>query len=425
MRQVGESPMACPVSGGGQIAATVPRSGRSHTATSYMDAVDVLRNPKLLALIHDGTEQFRGGTVRQIDGPVHKHRRRTMGTLLRGEGDDWFRNTVLLPTIARNLDAVLATRSADGLARADMVVFVRRAFFQLAASLIGLQGVDDLDFAEHLRVFCDPINKAMRSWYESGDRDAIMARGISVMEEFRKRYFEPAYEHHEELVAQVNRGERSADELPHDLLTLVAKGEDPELASDRSLALREAVTDMINAGTFSSAFTLLHSLAEMLGWFNDHPEDGHRRLDPEFLYGGVAEALRLHPVVPMLWRLAEEDVTLTSGMRFQRGDVIAVDVRSANRDGDTFGLDANTFDPRRPATPGVNAYGLTFGTGRHMCFGLPLILGSLGSNGSHVQMLRSMFEADIALDPDDLPVPPAGELALWDRFPVVFGCRGD
>jgi cytochrome P450 len=422
MKQVTESSPACPVSGGGQLAARVARTGVVHQVDRYADVVEVLRNASLLALLHDGTEQFRGGTVRQIDGPVHKQRRRVMGTLLRGKGDDWFRDNVLLPTIRRNLDAVLAQRDENGVARTDLVVFVRRAFFQLAASLIGLQGVEDLDFAENLRLLCEPINMAMRSWYtDAPDRDAIMTRGLQAKERFREMHFDPAYEYHEKLLREVEQGIR--DSMPHDLLSIIVRGDDPELAADRGLALREALTDMINAGTFSSAFTFLHALTELLAWFGAHPEDLPLATDPEFLYGAVAEALRLNPVVPSLWRLAETDVTLATGANFRRGDVLEISVRPANRDPEQFGPNAGEFDPRRPATPGINTYGLTFGTGRHMCFGLPLIVGSTGANGSHVQMLRALFEAGVSLDPDDPPAATDGELAIWSRYPAVFSGR--
>ena len=394
--------------------------GGTHELTRYADVVEVLRNPHFLALLHDGTDAFRAGTVRQIDGPAHSKRRKAMSSLLRGEGDQWFRDAILMPTIRRNLDVVLAQRDDDGLARADMVVLVRRAFFQLAASLIGLQGVEDLDSAERLRLFFEPINQAMRSWYSPGDRERVMARGIEVQETFRRRYFEPAWAYHEQLLAEVERGERDAADVPQDLLTLVARGDIPDLAADPDLALREAVTDMLNAGTYSSAYTLLHVLDELLRWFQHHPEDAHRSCDPDFLYRGVVEGLRLHPVVPQLYRVADEDVTLTSGLRFVRGDIAAIDVRPVNRDPEAFGANADRFDPFRPSKQTVADYGMTFGTGQHMCFGLPLILGSTGANGSHVQMLRALFEAGVALDPDDPVVAPGGDLAVFERYPVTF-----
>ena len=419
----------CPVSAAtttkSRTAADV--SGTTHMVETYAAVVEVMRNSELLALLHDSSEPFRGGTMRQIDGPPHHRRRKTMGQLLRGKGDDWFRERVLLPTIRRNIDAVLMDRDADGVSRTDMVPFVRRAFFQLAASIIGLQGVDDLEQAEALRRFSEPINMAMRAYYETGDHDEMLRRGLEVKEEFRERYFDPAYAHHEELLAKVERGEIAASELPHDLLTLVVRGDDPELAADRELVLREALTDMINAGTFSSAFTLLHVIDELLTWFDGHPEDRKLRTDPTFLFGAVSEALRLHPIVPLLWRIADQDVTLKSiGLQIKAGDAVCINIRPANRDPEIFGPDADAFDPRREPTPGVYQYGLTFGTGRHMCFGVPLILGSNGVNGSHVQMVKAFFEAGIDRDPGSPPriAVGAGQLNMFETYPVIFRGAG-
>lgn len=417
----------CPVTGTTRSRTAADVVGETHRVESWSDVIETLRNSKLVALLHDDSEPFRGGTVRQIDGAPHHRRRKTMGQLLRGEGDDWFREEVLIPTIRRNLDAVLDNPDEDGVSRVDMVALVRRAFYQLAASLIGLRGVEDLEEAETLRRFSEPIGQAMRAYYVEGDQAEILAGGLDAKERFRERYFDPAYRYHEELIESVERGEREGSDLPHDFLTLVCQGVDEELSSDRELVLREALTDFINAGTFSSAYTLLHVLDELFDWFEAHPQDRELSTDPEFLYGAVAEGLRLHPVVPLLWRLAEEDVTLSSGLEIKRGDAVCVDVRPANRDVGVYGVGADTFDPRREPIKGVYQYGLSFGTGRHMCFGLPLILGSTGVNGSHVQLIKAFFEAGIARDPDS-PAKLTGDttdLAMWESYPVVFGAAGD
>lgn len=394
----------------------------SQVISSYDDISSALRSSSLVTRLHDGSQQFRGGTLRSTDGPVHKRRRKAMGVLFRGDGDRWFRDNVLTPTIEQNLVSVLNNVSADGYARTDMVGFVRRAFFQLAAGVIGLQHVNDLEYAENLRQFCEPINIAMSSSFREGDRDAMMDAGLEAKEQFRTSYFEPALAAHEELVAAVERGAADETSLPHDLLTIIARGDDPALSDDHGLALRESITDLINAGTFSSSFTLLHILAESLKWFDEHPESAHLREDDEFVGRLVREGLRLHPVVPMLYRQATADITLPSGKEIHEGEFVGIDVRPGNRDVEKFGPDAEEFNPRRTVGSDAYDYGLTFGTGRHMCFGLPLILGSTGADGSHAQLLKAFLAAGIEYDPDDPPVKTAGTgpLSLWDRFPVRF-----
>lgn len=415
-------PSRCPAGDGAPTSVVPSAAARAdHTLTTYADVLQAFRSPVLSTVIHDGSERFRAGTVLRIEDPEHALRRKTMGRLLRGDGDEWFRERILFPTIRRNLEAVLSNKSAEQPARMDVAVFARQAFFQLAAALIGLHQVDDAQKADELRVFFEPINIAMRAWFLTGDRDAMMRRGVAVKEEFRERYYEPAYQHHLELVRAVQAGELSQEELPHDLLTLIVTDAEPAWNEDPDLPVREAMTDMLNAGTLTPSITLVHTLHECFCWFQQHPEDAHKRTDPEFLYRAVAESLRLHPAVPAFFRTALDNVTLGSGREISRGETVALIPTLANLDPGVFGADAGQFNPHREVPKGVYPYGVAFGTGRHMCFGLPIILGSGGTNGSHARILRAFFEAGIQPDPKAPPrLKEDSELPVWESYPVIF-----
>jgi hypothetical protein len=183
------------------------------------------------------------------------------------------------------------------------------------------------------------------------------------------------------------------------------------------------VTDFINAGTFSSSFTLVHALDECLTWAEENPDRREQLLDENFLAQAVAEALRLHPIVPLFYRTATEAVTLTSGRTFQAGEHVCMDIGATNRDPEVFGPDADSFVPGRQLPDGVYPYGVAFGTGRHMCFGMPVIMGSDGVNGSHVQILKALFAAGVRRDPSQAPRmnDQFGRMdALFDVFPVQF-----
>ncbi|MGW3950194.1 cytochrome P450 [Streptomyces sp. NPDC004752] len=394
--------------------------------TSFRDVEEIFRSQVMAPFLHDGTEGFRGETVRQIDGPEHRARRRVMGRLLRGQGERRFRSEVLMPTVERNLRLALQAPGDDGVPRADMVLFARVAFFQLAAALIGLDGVDTLEDAERLRKAADPIQEAMRSWYMQGDRGPVMARGIEAQEDFRVRYFEPAFARRVELVKAATTPEAEAA-LPNDLLTLMARELDPAWTGDQGLQLREAVTDFINAGTFSSSFTLVNALDECLTWRERHADGADRLSDERFLAQAVAEGLRLHPIVPLFYRTATEPVTLTSGRKLSAGEHVALDIGAANRDRDVFGPEADTFLPGRPLPDGVSPYGVAFGAGRHMCYGMPVVVGGDGVNGSHVQTLKALFSAGVRRDRDRPAVrnDRLGRMnGLWDSYPIEFAPTG-
>jgi hypothetical protein len=58
-----------------------------------------------------------------------------------------------------------------------------------------------------------------------------------------------------------------------------------------------------------------------------------------------------------------------------------------------------------------------------MCFGMPVIVGSDGVNGSHVQVLKALFTAGVRRDPANPPRmnDQFGRMdALFDVFPVEF-----
>jgi len=396
----------------------------AHRLTRYHDVLEAFRSPALSTLVNDGTEPFRGGTVLRIEGESHHKRRKTLGRLLRGDGDRWFREEVLFPTIRRNLDRVLGDPGHAGPPSVDTVVFARQAFFQLAASLIGLSDVDDGDRADELRQFYAPVQAAMGGWMEGGDREARVRRGLEVKEEFRRRYYEPAYAEHARLAEAVAQGAGSSDDLPHDLLSLITSGADPAWTAEPDLAMRESMTDMLNAGTSSTSATLVWALHETLAWIDAHPDDRALATDATFLSGAVQESLRMHTTLPLFFRTAVENVELSSGTLIHAGELIALEINRANRDTSVFGPDADVYNPRRQVAPGVYPYGVAFGSGRHMCFGLPIVLGSDGVNGSHTQLLKAFFEAGIEPHPTEAPAKKQETMRdTWESYPVVFRGR--
>ena len=83
----------------------------------------------------------------------------------------------------------------------------------------------------------------------------------------------------------------------------------------------------------------------------------------------------------------------------------------ANRDKGVFGADAHVFNPYRAAPHGQRPWGLTFGSGPHICIGRPLVTGQSSQGGDDnsatygtmVRMTRALYEAGVILDPDHPP----------------------
>jgi hypothetical protein len=163
-------------------------------------------------------------------------------------------------------------------------------------------------------------------------------------------------------------------------------------------------------------------------WITEHPGDAARLTDSEFLRLAAVETLRLHQPAPTLLRFAKRDVTLSTGRRFREGERIVLMFVPANREVDVFGQDAENFNPFREAPDQRRPWGLTFGSGSHICLGRTLVTGlsnriddDAGTNGTMVTLLGALYGAGIALVPDDLPRKTAASYHdSYETFPVLL-----
>ncbi len=80
------------------------------------------------------------------------------------------------------------------------------------------------------------------------------------------------------------------------------------------------------------------------------------------------ELLRLDPVVTMLYRHTNQEVSVGE-QTFPAGTTFAINIQTANVDPAVMGEDAEQLCPHRPLPKGVQAQGLAFGDGPHRCPG--------------------------------------------------------
>jgi cytochrome P450 len=387
---------------------------------SFNDVVEVLRSSKFVTVMDDRSEPFRAGTMLRIEGPDHRRRRQAMGTLFRGDAQPSFQQNVVVPTIRDGFAQAYANAGSDGRPRFDLVTFLGDIFFRNAAALIGLFHVDSLAAARQLREFSLPMLTAP-DFMEFRDREERMRRAIELKQEFFENYYCPALKQHEEMTRQCEKGELAAGEMPRDLLTVIAGNRDPSLVAEPDVGMREAIIDVLSAGTSTSIMTGVWVVHDLLTWTDGDPERIGLLFDDEFLAGAIHETLRLHTLVPYLWRRAEEDVTLASGVWIRQGECVLLEVGKANRDESVFGPDPDRYNPYRKVPPRTYPYGVAFGAGRHMCFGLPVILGNDGVHGSHAALIKALFAAGVSADPDDPPSKADDTLRdKWSRYPVVL-----
>jgi cytochrome P450 len=111
-------------------------------------------------------------------------------------------------------------------------------------------------------------------------------------------------------------------------------------------------------------------------------------------------------------------VELRDGRVVREGEHVAVDLHAANRDPAVFGADAEAFRPGRSLPERVRPWGLTFGSGPHLCLGRAVVTGTAVTPGVHLRILRRLHELGIAPDPTRPPVLAPSAQRRHDSYPV-------
>lgn len=376
---------------------------------SFAEVSEAWRCPAMSSeLTGPGDEYYHLGTVMRLDGPLHVARRRSLGQLLKKRGHKYFRDTWLLPTADSALAEVLdAPESSDGLIRVDLLAWARLVNQRLAAAITGF---DEATTSEGAQVLFDLVETLMFGRPSAiavvmGEFDTTTEaaqQGIAARDEIIDRFYKPSIARRKALVEQVKAGELSHEELPQDLLTLIALESDPAW-SDPEVAQREAIF-LLSAGVHTTSSTMIWTLREIFQWVADHPGRLADIVEEEFLLRAGEEAMRLHPVVPGFARVATETIDLNQGTQVPEGALAVLRSGPASVDEAVYGPDALTFDPDRVVPPSVNRYGFAFGAGPHMCYGMPIVMGTEGSDGSLVHLLKRVLRVGARPDPD-FPVP--------------------
>lgn len=406
--------------------------------TRYHDAVAAFRATALRPDPEEPPLELRQGTLLRIDGKEHTHRRRALGVLFAGGNDERLRQETLVPLLRDKTAETLELPTDDGSIRIDLVAWCTDVVLRFAARIIGLQFADE-DIDDLLAVHA-AISTAMSLRHRSDDwdRDALLASGLAAKRAFDEKYLAPA------LAARrsaLGAGERATSRGALDFLDLVASEADPSWAS-HEIVVRETLVDFINAGTVTTVDAVLHAIDELFRHIQRHPEAEAKLTDDAMLKDAIHEALRLHESAPGFNRIAQEDFRLVDGTEVRIGERLIIRIGQANRDPSVFGDDADQFRPGREVPPTVYPYGLAFGSGRHMCYGLPLVMAGRGTTGSAVCMLKQLFELGIRPDPtrpcDRLPASVrdafasypalirkrAQQPAVTEAEPVAHGTAG-
>lgn len=139
-----------------------------------------------------------------------------------------------------------------------------------------------------------------------------------------------------------------------------------------------------------------------------HPEELARlRRDPSLLQSAVEEMLRYEPPILFLSRVALADTEM-AGVAVKAGDLVHVNLASANRDPDVF-ESPDRFEIGR----GENRH-LSFGWGMHFCIGATI--ARMEARVAFTTLLRKFSGIELV---GETPLwAPATALRTLERFPL-------
>lgn len=135
------------------------------------------------------------------------------------------------------------------------------------------------------------------------------------------------------------------------------------------------ITECMTYGTAGVSTT--REFIGMAAWHMlDQPEVKQSFLDAdeEGQFAILQEILRLEPVSGMIYRRAEGAIAGPGGGMFESGDLVGIDIRSANLDERTVGACPFAFDAERRTKARNVANYMTFGDGPHRCPGSQVAL---------------------------------------------------
>jgi cytochrome P450 len=318
--------------------------------TRYEDVLAGFQDPRLS---NRRTEMLVNYQLAGRDPTTAKDFARVVdGMMVMRDGEDHHRLRILgnrgfTPTLLENFRAVIQwvvdqlLDKVQAAGRMDIVTDLAQPFPSIMiAELFGIPEDDRFLFQK----WADDVVKFWGGTLGNPEEDARAANaGAIQLEQYflrllKKRGSKPGTDLMGLFIAGQNEGRLSPEEVCHQCVVI------------------------LNAGHV----TTIDQLANAVNAFLIHPDQFQRlRDDPSLLRSAVEEVLRFDPALPLIHRVATEDLEI-GGKAIRKGQVVYLGMAAANRDPEIF-PDPDRFDIARP-----NNRHLSFAAGPHVCLGAGL-----------------------------------------------------
>ena len=393
--------------------------------SDYQTIKKALVNRDLKQALYDEGKVIMEGVLLTLHGQEHHQRRKLEHKVFQRDFFKYYEHELFPKTLEETIFPFLKNGSAD------LIDFGYRITMNLTADFAGIDRFKKTpEETENLLTLVKIFSQGATLVHSKRPHDEVNMEVTEALGIFEEKFLIPSKNRRLKILKQFNDKKVNEDDLPRDVLTVLLRNVDG-INLDDDLIKRE-IAFYLQAGSHSTANSMVHALHEIFEWMEKHPEDKEKIYnDPIFLQRCVHESMRLHPASPVAWRKPTCPIELDKEIRMNQDDLLIMDLHTANRDKKIFGIDAEEFNPYRKLDPNQSIWGLTFGIGLHLCFGRDLDGGLIPDEktlpkkhqyGIVTLLVRKLIENKVRLDPDNKPLKDLNtERPNWGSYPVLFG----
>ena len=393
--------------------------------SDYQTIKKALVNRDLKQALYDEGKVIMEGVLLTLHGEEHHQRRKLEHKVFQRDFFKYYEHELFPKTLNETISPFLRKGSAD------LLDFGYRITMNLTADFAGIDRFKKTpEETENLLILVKIFSQGATLVHSKRPHDEVNMEVTEALGVFEEKFLIPSKNRRLKILKQFNDNKLNEDDLPRDVLTVLLRNVDG-INLDDDLIKRE-IAFYLQAGSHSTANSMVHALHEILEWMEKHSEDKEKIYnDPIFLQRCVHESMRLHPASPVAWRKPTCPIELDKEIKMNQDDLLIMDLHNANRDKEIFGNDAEEFNPYRELDPNQSVWGLTFGIGLHLCFGRDLDGGLISDEktkpekhqyGIVTLLVRKLLENKVRLDPDNKPLKDMNtERPNWGSYPVLFG----
>lgn len=342
-----------------------------HWITQYAPATAILHSKAFREVTFKGLVPLLGHTIVTLENSAHYQRRSIEGRLFALSVLQNYEQTLIPTLIEEVLAPVLAAK------KGCLVEIAHAVASRIAARVIGLDGLDNSARLSEVTFY---ISALVGGTSVSAPDGANVLTRREARNRLWERFIYSAIDRRRNLLQQYQAGRLAKEALPFDLITLllqhsVSENESGQAVNLEMRAIAAEVAFYAVAAVDTTASLVPRLLHELWKFADQNPQHLNLLSELDFLRDAAAETLRLHPVVPTIFRQAIQKTEI-SGYTFEQGQSAGLFLPSINTDSMVFGPDAAEFNPLRMLPPKLRRAGFSFGGGTHLCLGRELALGA-------------------------------------------------